>query len=53
MLKSMGKKIFYNFTLNFFVYLNLCNNNLQEIPLVRLDHVQTAGQVNVGYYVNR
>ena len=28
MLKVMGKIIFYNFTLNFFVYLNLCSRTI-------------------------
>ena len=36
MLKIMGKKIFYNVTLNIFVYLSLCFNAQPDIKLILL-----------------
>ena len=38
MLKLMGKKIFYNFTFNIFVYLNLCYEDVDKnVPQAPLD----------------
>ena len=45
MLKPMGKKIFYNFTLKNCVYLNLCiTENFQEMRVIPDNRVDTVAE---------